>query len=232
MSISRTSAPSAARRVDRVEGEAGGVRALLARDDRRADARRPEAQLLDRRGAERVAGRQRDFQAVGGEFRRELADRRRLARAVDPDDQNDERLLGGIDDQRPRDGRKNALDFGGENGPHFARLDRLVVAAASDRLANARGGGEAKIGLDQHVLEIVERSGVELALGKNIDNALADRSRGPRQAGFQARKPAPLDRRGISSGAELSGGEAGASGSPRANSRRNNPGLAFSAPSS
>ena len=59
-----------ARRVDRIEGEAGGVRALLARDDIGADPSRPKAQLLDRRGAERIARRQRDFQAVGGRISR------------------------------------------------------------------------------------------------------------------------------------------------------------------
>ena len=46
--------------------------------------------------------------------------------------------------------------------------DPLVVASARDRLADARRRGEAEVGLDEHVLEIVERGGVELALGEDV----------------------------------------------------------------
>ena len=44
----------------RVEGEARRVGALLARDDARAGALAPDLQLLDRGGAERVAGGEHD----------------------------------------------------------------------------------------------------------------------------------------------------------------------------
>jgi hypothetical protein len=74
-----------------------------------------------------------------------------------------------------RDRRQNPLDLGGENRSDLARLDRLVVASFRHGVANARCGGDAQIGADQHVLEVVERGGVEFALGENIDDALADR---------------------------------------------------------
>ena len=53
----------------------------------------PDLQLLDRGGAERVAGREHHLAALGAEARRELADGGGLARAIHADYQNDERLL-------------------------------------------------------------------------------------------------------------------------------------------
>ena len=51
-------------------------------------------QLLDGRGAERVGGGEEDLRAAGLEALRELGDRRRLARAVDADDEDDGRHRG------------------------------------------------------------------------------------------------------------------------------------------
>ena len=62
------------------------------------------AQLLDRRGAEGVAGGEHDRLAFGPELGRELADRRGLAGAVDADDEDHERPLAGVDVKRPGDG--------------------------------------------------------------------------------------------------------------------------------
>src|ERR1700730_14777193 len=44
------------RRLDRIESQSRGIAALFVRDDRTMDALPPNAQLLDRGGAERVAG--------------------------------------------------------------------------------------------------------------------------------------------------------------------------------
>ena len=52
----------------------------------------PDLELLDRGGAERVAGGEHDRSALGAELGGELADGRGLARAVDADDQDHERL--------------------------------------------------------------------------------------------------------------------------------------------
>ena len=88
-----------------------------------------------------------------------------------------------VDDERPATGVSDALDFVGENCLHLGGLDRLVVAPAPDRLADARRRGEAEIGLNENVLEIVERGGVELALGENVGDAARDRRGRARQPG-------------------------------------------------
>ena len=71
-----------------VEDDAGSVAAFLAGDDGRADALAPDRQLLDRGGAEGIAGREQDAVICFLQPLAELADGRRLARAVDADDQD------------------------------------------------------------------------------------------------------------------------------------------------
>ena len=57
-----TSEPASLRLLEGVEGEARGVGAELRGDDRRAGALAPDLQLLDRGGAERVAGGEHHLQ--------------------------------------------------------------------------------------------------------------------------------------------------------------------------
>ena len=145
------------RLLQRLEGEARGIRTLLAGDDLRAGALAPDLELLDRRGAEGVAGRQHHRFALRPELGRELADRRGLARAIDADHQDHERLFRGVDHQRLRHRRQDRLDLARQDRLHLGGLDLLVVAALADGLGDAGGGGEAEIGLDQDVLEILQR---------------------------------------------------------------------------
>ena len=159
----------------RVEGEACRVGALVALDERGQRAPRPDAQLLDRGGAKGVARREQDRLAFGPEFGGELADGRRLARAVDADDEDHERALRGIDHQRAGDRLKRAFDLVREDLFHFIRIDAALVAPVADRVANAGRRGKAEVGLNENVLEIVERGGVELALGENVGDAARDR---------------------------------------------------------
>ena len=70
-------------------------------DDVGAGPAGPDGELVGGRGAEGVAGGQEDRLALVLEPLGELGDRGRLARAVDPRDQVDRRLLGG-DRQRAR----------------------------------------------------------------------------------------------------------------------------------
>ena len=63
-------------------------------DDRSRRCAAPDLQLLDRGGAERVAGGEHHLAALGAEARRELADGGGLARAVHADHEDDERLRG------------------------------------------------------------------------------------------------------------------------------------------
>ena len=79
------------RLLDAVEDDSGGVAAFLAGDDRRADAVAPDLQLLDRGGAEGVAGGEQDAIILLLQPMAELADGGRLAGAVDADHQDDVR---------------------------------------------------------------------------------------------------------------------------------------------
>ena len=90
--------------------------------------------------------------------------------------------LSGIDHQRARDRLERALDLVGEDLFHFLRADPALVAPMRHGLANARRRGEAEVGLDEDVLEVVERGGVELALGEDVGDAARDRRRRARQA--------------------------------------------------
>ena len=132
------------------------------------------AQLFDRRGAKGVARREHDRLAFGAQLRRELADGRRLARPVDADDQDHERPLRRIDDERTGDRLERPLDLVRQHRLHRLRVDPPLVAPACDRVANARGGGDAEVGLDENILEVVERLGVELALGEDVADAAPD----------------------------------------------------------
>src|SRR3984957_4051814 len=69
-----------------------------------------------------------------------------------------------------------------------------MTRVQNGRLANAGRGGKAEVVLDEHVLKIVERGGVELALGKNVGHAARDGRRGARQPEAQALKPTLLRR--------------------------------------
>ncbi len=91
MSTMRTSIAGRGGLLDAVEDDPGGVAAFLAGDDRRADAVAPDLQLLDRGGAEGVAGGKQDAIILLLEPMAELADRGRLAGAVDADHQDDVR---------------------------------------------------------------------------------------------------------------------------------------------
>ena len=137
----------------------------------------PDLELIDGGGAKGVAGRQHHLAAFGAEFRRELADGRGLAGAVDADNQDHERLVRRIDRERLRDGLEHLLDLGGNHRIHFRGRNRLVVAAFGQRIADAIRGIEAEIGAHQHVLDLGDRLGVELALGDEVGDRAAQRRR-------------------------------------------------------
>ena len=74
-------------------------------------------------------------------------------------------------------GRKRALDLLGQQALDLVRVDALLVAPLADGLADARRRAEPEIGLQQNVFEVVERTGVEFALGENLDDAAPDARR-------------------------------------------------------
>ena len=62
------------RRLQRIEDDRGRFRARLLRDDRHAVALGPGLELLTRRGAKGIAGREHDAAALGQQPMRQLAD--------------------------------------------------------------------------------------------------------------------------------------------------------------
>ena len=132
----------------------------LPDDDRRADALAPDLQLLDRRGAEGVAGGEQHAIILLLEPVAELADGGGLARAVDADDQDDVRAREAPDVERLGDRREDRLDLLGEDGAQAALVE-LLEAAGGDRLADALRRFGAEVGGDQRFLDVVEGRGVE-----------------------------------------------------------------------
>ena len=92
--------------LDRVVGDRGGVAALLRADDVDLRPLGPDLQLLVGRRAERVGRSEDDREPVLAQLVGQLADRRRLAGAVDPDDQDHAGPL--VDGQASRHRRARA----------------------------------------------------------------------------------------------------------------------------
>ena len=76
------------------------------------------------------------------------------------------RLARGIDGQRHGDRLQDLGDVVGEGRAHFLVGDFLAEALLAELGDQPAGDGDAEIGLDQHILEIVERLLVELLLGE------------------------------------------------------------------
>ena len=139
-----------------------------------APARRPDAELLLRGRAERVGRRDDDGVPVLAQPVRELADRRRLAGAVDADDEHDARLAGKVDARRLAEKRR---DLRGE------RLVQVAdVAARLEPAHELRGRGDADVAGDQGFLEPLPRGGVT-----RIEGAAASSSVSARRLGRASR---------------------------------------------
>ena len=67
--------------------------------------------------------------------------------------------------------------------------DVLAVALGGQALGDGRRHRNAEVGLDQYVLKLLERVGVELALGEDGDDAAADRLRRARHAAGETLEP-------------------------------------------
>ena len=49
------------------------------------------------------------------------------------------------------------------------------MAAFAERNGNSVGGVEAEIGANEHILDLANRRGIELALGEKVGNSAAER---------------------------------------------------------
>ena len=146
--------------LDPVIDDPGGVAAFLAGDHRRLDPLAPDLELLDRRGAEGVAGGEHHAIILLLQQMAELADGRGLARSVDADHQDDVRAGEAPDVERLGDGREDLLDLLGEDGAKAALVE-LLETPVGDAVADPLRRFGAEVGGDQRLLDIVEGRGVE-----------------------------------------------------------------------
>src|SRR6185312_9726307 len=115
----------------------------------------------------------------------ELADGGGLAAAIDADDEDDEGLPCRIERERPLDGLQTLDDAFGERRADLLGGRLLVEARAPQAIGDALRRAEAEIGADQQLFEFLERGIVELALGDDRDDAVAEALRRALQPGFQ-----------------------------------------------
>ena len=70
-----------------------------------------------------------------------------------------------------------------------------VVAAFAQGRGDPPRGRDAEIGADQHILDLLDGGGIELALGHEVRERRADRGRGALEPAGQPLPPAPAARR-------------------------------------
>ena len=132
-------------RLDRVVRHRRGVCAAVRADERRRRAIGPDLELLLRRSAERVSRSQHDGVTVLTKPLGELADRRRLSRPVDADDEEHARTV--VHGQRPGI-PEQVRDLVGE------RLVQVSEVAARLEPADQLGGRpHADVRADERLLE-------------------------------------------------------------------------------
>src|SRR5438552_4692907 len=166
------------RLLEGIISEAGGVGAELAGDDRRLGALAPDLQLLNRGSAEGVAGRPHHPTPAFGQLGRQLADGRRLAGAVDADDQDDVRLVAEVELERLGDRGQDFFDFRGHHRADFRIGNIFAVTAGGERVGDAQRRLDAEIGADQHILQVLKRVLVQLAFGEDAGDVAGELARG------------------------------------------------------
>ena len=173
-----------------VEGQAGGVGAVAAALEGRPGALGPDFQLFAGCGAEGVAGDDHHLRPLTGQVGGDLAQGRGLARAVDPDEQGDERsraaqrFVAGlvVDEFRSHGLRQRLLDL------------TLIGARAEAQLAEAGHdpvcGRGPEIALQQMLFQPLERGLGQRFLDEGRDDLFGHLLRGAGEALGQAREPA------------------------------------------
>src|SRR5215210_4764528 len=135
--------------LDRLEGDRARVRALWTGDDVAARALGPAGELLDGGGAERVGRAEHDALAeLALEVPGQLADRRRLAGAVDAGDHDHRRRVGEVDAPLPRLGDRGE-QLAQAMGERLATLDLARLGLHLQLRDDLRGRARADVGHDQ-----------------------------------------------------------------------------------
>ena len=139
-------------RIERVVHDGPRIRAGRVGDHRHLRPVRPDPQLVDRRGAERVGRCQQDRPPLPGVAARQLPDRGRLARAVDTDDQDDRGTAGNRRARAPVEVSRH--EERRELGPD-GRLGAARIAPAASTLHEVDRQGRADVAGDQRLLDLV-----------------------------------------------------------------------------
>ncbi len=175
--------------IDRIENHRGGVPRLL-RDDGDVVALSPALQLLARRGAKGVAGRQQNRLAAFLKMIGQLADRGGFSGAVDADQHDDKGPLR-IHCKRHGDRRQHVEQRGPQCAFQFMRFaktaaPRFVAQALDQEFA----GAHTDIGRQQGRFEFLKKRIVDFAAGKQVSEiGIQDLARA-RQPVTQAPSPA------------------------------------------
>ena len=141
-------------------------------------------------GAERVAGGEHDLVAGVPVLLGELGDRRRLAAAVDPDDENDEGLFVGVEAQRLHDRLDEPDHLLGQSGADLLGRDLLVEPGPPQLLGDLGGDAEPHIAGDQQLFELEQRLVVEAAAVEDRIDAFVEPRRAARHPRPQPPEPA------------------------------------------
>jgi hypothetical protein len=149
-------------------------RAFGAGDDRHAGAVRPDAQLVDRGGPEGVARGEQHRIILLLEEMGELGDRRRLARAVDADDEDHLRPGEGVDLERLGDRSEDLLQLLRDHLADRILADPALEPFVGEAGADLGGGARAEIGGYQSLLDRVERLGIEGGAGQQPGQIVAE----------------------------------------------------------
>ncbi len=154
------------RRFDGIEGDGGRIAAAGRPDVVRTGPLSPDLQLLTGGRAKRVRRGDDDVALVFPQAKGELADGRRLARAVDADHEHDARSV--VDGQRPRLAEQ-PLDLLRER-----RVELAEFAPPAQPLDEHVRGSHAHVGADQRLLEVLPRLVVEgIEAGQPLPDAAA-----------------------------------------------------------
>ena len=149
------------RRLDRVECHRCRILPGSGTDEVRTGTRRPHAKLVDRAGAKCVARRHGDALIEAADPLRELADERRLARAVHADHENHRwrslrDLQPGIAVSRLQRVANSALQGAEEL---VLGLHEAARGEPLDLLDEPQRGRDADVGLEQDLLQLLEVAG-------------------------------------------------------------------------
>ena len=201
---------AARRRGHRVEHDRTGIGAVLAAHELAAGALGPQPELIGGRGAERVGRGEHHAPALAHLLRRELADRRGLADAVDAHEHPDVRLAGDDAQLAARARVEDRDHFVAHQRDEPVGVDDVVgLGPGAHRVEDALRRGEADVGEQHRLFEIVPGVVVDLAAAQAGEHARRTRRACGRADRAAAASRERTRRAASSSAVEVSGVELG-----------------------